>query len=101
MSDRERAKEWIDELSSQDVDRILYFISLCLIKRDLYYEKYELKKEKSKLKSQLQQKENIIKDIKAQLDYLETYSSKEDVYKDMSRRLNRIEKIIYDSKENK
>ena len=42
----------------------------------------------------LQQKDNIIKDIKAQLDYLETYSSKEDVYEDMKRRLDRIEKII-------
>ena len=46
------------------------------------------------LKSQLQQKENIIKEIKAQLDYLETYSSKEDVFEDMKRRLDRIEQII-------
>ena len=37
---------------------------------------------------------NIIKDIKGQLNYLETYSSKEDVYEDMSRRLNRIESIV-------
>lgn len=51
------------------------------------------------LQNQLQQKENIIKEIKAQLEYLETYSSKEDVYEDMSRRLNNIEKII--NKENK
>ena len=40
---------------------------------------------------------NIIKDIKNQLDYLETYSSKEDVFEDMKRRLDRIEKIIGDS----
>jgi len=40
---------------------------------------------------------NIIKEIKSQLDYLETYSSKEDVYEDMARRLNNIEKIIGDS----
>lgn len=53
----------------------------------------------SQLKSQLQQKENIIKEIKAQLEYLETYSSKEDVFEDMKRRLNNIEKII--DKENK
>lgn len=46
------------------------------------------------LKNQLQQKDNIIKDIKAQLDYLETYSSKEDVFEDMKRRLDRIKKII-------
>ena len=37
---------------------------------------------------------NIIKDIKSQLDYLETYSSKEDVFEDMKRRLDRIESII-------
>ena len=36
----------------------------------------------------------IIKDIKSQLDYLETYSSKEDVFEDMKRRLDRIDKII-------
>lgn len=35
-----------------------------------------------------------LKDIKKQLDYLETYSSKEDVYEDMSRRLNNIESIV-------
>ena len=56
-----------------------------------------LKQNNDKLKSQLQQKENIIKDIKAQLDYLETYSSREDVFEDMKRRLDRIESIIGDS----
>jgi hypothetical protein len=37
---------------------------------------------------------NIIKDIKGQLNYLETYSSKEDVFEDMKRRLDRIESIV-------
>ena len=37
---------------------------------------------------------NKLKDIKSQLDYLETYSSKEDVFEDMKRRLDRIDKII-------
>ena len=37
---------------------------------------------------------NIIKDIKSQLEYIETYSSKEDVFEDMKRRLDRIESII-------
>ena len=37
---------------------------------------------------------NIINDIKNQLDYLETYSSKEDVFEDMNRRLDRIEDIV-------
>lgn len=45
-------------------------------------------------KNQLQKKDNIIKDIKSQLDYLETYSSKEDVFEDMKRRLNKIESIV-------
>ena len=50
-------------------------------------------------KIQHQQKEikslnNIIKDIKSQLDYLETYSSKGDVFEDMKRRLDRIDKIL-------
>lgn len=33
-------------------------------------------------------------DIKSQLEYLETYSSKEDVFEDMKRRLDRIEIIV-------
>lgn len=37
---------------------------------------------------------NKLKDIKTQLDYLETYSSKEDVFEDMKRRLDRIEDIV-------
>ena len=37
---------------------------------------------------------NKLKDIKSQLDYLETYSSKEDVFEDMKRRLYRIEDIV-------
>lgn len=49
MSDRERAKEWLDEMSSNDIDRILYFMNLSLTKRDLYYEKCELKKEIERL----------------------------------------------------
>lgn len=56
------------------------------------YEKLYNAYEKTQI--ELQQKENIIKDIKAQLDYLETYSSKEDVFEDIKRRLDRIEKII-------
>lgn len=42
---------------------------------------------------------NKLKDIKSQLDYLETYSSKEDVFEDMKGRLDRINKIIGDDKE--
>lgn len=42
---------------------------------------------------------NKLKDIKSQLDYLETYSSKEDVFEDMKGRLDRINKIIGSDKE--
>lgn len=42
---------------------------------------------------------NKLKDIKSQLDYLETYSSKEDVFEDMKRRLDRIDKILGSDKE--
>ncbi len=42
---------------------------------------------------------NKLKDIKLQLDYLETYSSKEDVFEDMKRRLDRIDKIIGSDRE--
>lgn len=42
---------------------------------------------------------NKLKDIKSQLDYLETYSSKEDVFEDMKRRLDRIDKIIGSDKD--
>lgn len=42
---------------------------------------------------------NKLKDIKSQLDYLETYSSEKDVFEDMKRRLDRIDKIIGSDKE--
>ena len=64
MSDRERAKEWIDEISSQEVDRFLYFLNLCLTKRDLYYEKCELKKEIDRLQQELQRKDNNWNELK-------------------------------------
>ena len=51
------------------------------------------------LKSENERLNNKLKDIKSQLDYLETYSSKEDVFEDMKRRLDRIDKIIGSVKE--
>ncbi len=47
----------------------------------------------------LDSKDNIIKEVRNQLSYLETYSSKEDVFEDMKRRLDRIDKIIGSEKE--
>lgn len=45
-------------------------------------------------KKEIERLNNKLKDIKSQLDYLETYSSKEDVFEDMKRRLDRIESIV-------
>ena len=50
--------------------------------------------EEEELVEEIERLNKIIKDIKSQLDYLETYSSKEDVFEDMKRRLDRIDKII-------
>lgn len=52
----EKAKEWIDEISShnsQDLDKILFFMNLMLTKRDLYYENVRLEKEIERLKQNI------------------------------------------------
>lgn len=54
----------------------------------------KLQKRNKECKQETERLNNIIKDIKSQLDYLETYSSKEDVFEDMKRRLDRIEDIV-------
>lgn len=56
-------------------------------------------KEYSSLYQENKRLNNKLKDIKSQLDYLETYSSKEDVFEDMKGRLDRINKIIGSDKE--
>ena len=60
---------------------------------------YQLVDDNNELYKEIKRLNNIIKDIKSQLDYLETYSSKEDVFEDMKRRLDRIDKIIGSDKE--
>ena len=64
-----------------------------------FYDKDELIDEILKDEDEIERLNNVIKDIKSQLDYLETYSSKEDVFEDMKRRLDRIDKIIGSDKE--
>ena len=57
--------------------------------------KYEgIKKLLEKKDKEIERLNNKLKDIKSQLDYLETYSSEKDVFEDMKRRLDRIESIV-------
>lgn len=55
---------------------------------------YEIVNENGELCKEIEILNNKLKAIKSQLDYLETYSSKEDVFEDMKRRLDRIESIV-------
>ncbi len=54
----------------------------------------ELIRESEEKDKEIERLNYIIKEIRRQLDYLETYSSKEDVFEDMKRRLDKIDKII-------
>lgn len=65
MSDRERAKAWIDEMSSNNLDRI-YFMNLVLTKEELIIKKCNLKKEKQQLISFLKDKINNLSQMTAQ-----------------------------------
>ena len=70
MSDRERAKEWIDEISPQEVDRFLYFLNLCLTKKGLFEERCELKKEIKRLNNIINGIEKFLIDVK-HFDYVD------------------------------
>jgi cysteinyl-tRNA synthetase len=80
-------KELLEEINKGNISKVALFT------QDespiLYTEKYVKEKDK-----EIERLNNIIKDIKGQLNYLETYSSKEDVFEDMKRRLDRIESIV-------
>ena len=54
----------------------------------------EIIQEKDK---EIERLNKALTDINNQLNYLETYSSKEDVLEDMKRRLNNIDNIIKDN----
>ena len=68
-------------------------------RRYLLTPKKELAERCLLIEQELNKLHSIIKEVKSQLDYLETYSSKEDVFEDMKRRLDRIDKIIGSDKE--
>lgn len=55
-----------------------------------------LEHEEDRLRKLLLNRDNAIENIRKQLDYLETFSSIEDVIEDMKRRLNNIEEIVID-----
>lgn len=54
----------------------------------------KLQNRNKECKREIERLNKVLKNIKSQLDYLETYSSKEDVFGDMQRRLDRIEDIV-------
>ena len=72
MSDRERAKTWIDEMSSNNLDRILYFMNLVLTKEELITERCNLKKEKQQLISFLEEKIKEYRNMNIGLLYQDT-----------------------------
>ena len=78
MSEEQVCKEIIEQVGYQEFYR--YF-----------QEKTTLIEQQNK---EIERLNDIINDIKGQLNYLETYSSKEDVFEDMKRRLDRIESIV-------
>ena len=68
MSDRERAKEWLNEMSSDNLDRILYFMNLVLAKKELITENCNLKNEKQQLISFLK---HLIEETECAYKYME------------------------------
>ena len=69
------------------------------INKELWMRIFSLEEDISNKNIEIKRLNNIIKEIRNQLDYLETYSSKEDVFEDMKIRLDRIDKIIGSDKE--
>lgn len=57
-------------------------------------ENKQMKEDITTMNKEIERLNNKLKDIKSQLNYIETYSSKEDVFEDMKKRLDRIENII-------
>ena len=80
---KEKIINYIETLEAKSLQVDNYFKQ----RNELYISNQEKDKEIERLN-------NKLKDIKSQLDYLETYSSKEDVFEDMKRRLDRIESIV-------
>ena len=107
---KERLKEIKDSVNFQrEILKAHNMETLCIDEEQELIEEIErLNKERNKTyenglnyflklqekKDEIERLNNIIKNIKGQLNYLETYSSKEDVFEDMKRRLDRIESIV-------
>lgn len=101
--EKEQEKRFIEkidkELTISEYDEIEYWLANVEV---LDNTDYILNNRKAKIlvrylkekQQEIKKLNNKLKDIKSQLDYLETYSSKEDVFEDMKRRLDRIDKII-------
>ena len=91
--------DWSKDIN---LETIKEYLQECAENDDYHYEQYQIDivmHEYIRQKQIIERLNNIIKEIRNQLDYLETYSSREDVFEDMSRRLNNIESIIGSDKE--
>ena len=60
----------------------------------LEYDKETLRDMVLEKQEEIERLNKALQEIKNQLDYLETYSNKEDVFEDMKRRLDNIESIV-------
>ena len=97
-------KEHLDTYSQTYDDYIMSYGEADMIYHYIEEKDKEIKRLKGVLQTheillksntlEIERLNNKLKDIKSQLDYLETYSSKEDVFEDMRRRLDRIESIV-------
>ena len=105
LNDQERVYlAWIHNQKNKEIQELKEeneFLKLSNPEMNIGHSRYvkENKRKIDNLRLVNKRLNNKLKDIKSQLDYLETYSSKEDVFEDMKRRLDRINKIIGSDKE--
>ena len=100
LNDQERVYlAWIHNQKNKEIQELKEeneFLKLSNPEMNIEHSRYvkENKRKIDNLRLVNKRLNNKLKDIKSQLDYLETYSSKEDVFEDMKRRLDKINEII-------
>lgn len=55
MSDKEMAKDWLNEMSGYEINIIKYFENLVLTKKDLFYKNRELQQENQQLREVIEE----------------------------------------------